>query len=159
MTKRTTPPFRADHVGSFLRPKRLLDARARHQKGELDAAGLRAVEDDAIAEIVRFQHDVGLQSITDGEFRRTYFHIDFLEQLGGVKTDIPVMITKPDGKQELAPPVMRVVDKVRHVKDVQRADFDYLTGQIARLSTRGLTAKVTIPSPTMLHFRGGRAGI
>jgi 5-methyltetrahydropteroyltriglutamate--homocysteine methyltransferase len=98
---------------------------------------------------------VGLQSITDGEFRRTYFHIDFLEQLGGVKTDIPVTIVKPDGTEELAPPVMRVVDKVRHVKDIQRADFEYLDSQVSA----GRTPKVTIPSPTMLHFRGGRAGI
>jgi 5-methyltetrahydropteroyltriglutamate--homocysteine methyltransferase len=98
---------------------------------------------------------VGLQSITDGEFRRTYFHIDFLEQLGGVKTDIPVTIKKADGTEELAPPVMRVIDKVRHMKDIQRADFEYLKSQVAA----GNTPKVTIPSPTMLHFRGGRAGI
>ena len=155
MSTRQTPPFRADHVGSFLRPKRLLDARDRHQKGELGADGLREVEDDAIREIVKFQQDVGLQSITDGEFRRTYFHIDFLQQLGGVKTDIPVMVQKPDGSMELAPPVMRVVDKVRHVKDIQRADFEFLQAQLVP----GKTAKVTIPSPTMLHFRGGRAGI
>ncbi len=155
MTTRQHPPFRADHVGSFLRPKALLDARERKAKGEIDAAALRQVEDQAISDIVRFQQDVGLQSITDGEFRRTYFHIDFLEQLGGVKTDIPVTITKPDGSQELAPPVMRVVDKVRHVKDIQRADFEYLKRQV----TAGRTPKVTIPSPTMLHFRGGRAGI
>ena len=155
MSTRTTPPFRADHVGSFLRPKRLLDAREKHRTGELSAAGLRAVEDDAIAEVVKMQQDVGLKSITDGEFRRTYFHIDFLEQLGGVKTDIPVLVTKPDGKQELAPPVMRVIGKVRHVKDIQRADFEYLKSRVAK----GCTPKVTIPSPTMLHFRGGRAGI
>jgi len=155
MTARTTPPFRADHVGSFLRPKFLLDARERKAKGEITAGELRAVEDRAIAEIVKFQEDVGLQSITDGEFRRTYFHIDFLDQLGGVKTDIPVTITKPDGTQELAPPVMRVTGKVRHVKDIQRADFEYLKGQVSA----GRTPKVTIPSPTMLHFRGGRAGI
>src|SRR6187200_1888613 len=155
MTTRNAPPFRADHVGSFLRPKRLLEAREQRQKGELSKEGLRAVEDDAIAEIVKFQEDVGLQSITDGEFRRTYFHIDFLEQLGGVKTDIPVTIRKPDGTEELAPPVMRVIDKVRHVKDIQRADFEYLKSQVAA----GMTPKVTIPSPTMLHFRGGRAGI
>jgi len=157
MTLRTTPPFRADHVGSFLRPKYLLEARERKAKGEISAEELRKVEDRAITEIVRFQEDVGLQSITDGEFRRTYFHIDFLEQLGGVKTDVPVTITKPDGTQELAPPVMRVVDKVRHVKDIQRADFEYLKSQIT--PGRGAVAKVTIPSPTMLHFRGGRAGI
>jgi 5-methyltetrahydropteroyltriglutamate--homocysteine methyltransferase len=156
MTARTTPPFRADHVGSFLRPKYLLDAREQFfVKKEISAAQLRAVEDRAITEIVRFQEDVGLQSITDGEFRRTYFHIDFLEQLGGVKTDIPVTIKKPDGTEELAPPVMRVVGKVQHVKDIQRADFEYLKTQVSA----GLTPKVTIPSPTMLHFRGGRAGI
>ena len=155
MTERQTPPFRADHVGSFLRPKVLLDARDRHARGEITADQLREVEDKAIAEIVAFQKDVGLQSITDGEFRRTYFHSDFLEQLGGVKTDIPVTVVKPDGSEELAPPVMRVVGKVEHVKDIQRADFEYLKAQVSA----GHTPKVSIPSPTMLHFRGGRAGI
>ena len=156
MSTRTVPPFRADHVGSFLRPKYLLDARDQFfVKKEINAEQLRAVEDKAISEIVKFQQDVGLQSITDGEFRRTYFHIDFLEQLGGVKTDIPVTIRKPDGTEELAPPVIRVTGKVRHVKDIQRADFEYLKSQVAA----GMTPKVTIPSPTMLHFRGGRAGI
>ena len=156
MTARTTPPFRADHVGSFLRPSYLLEAREQFfVKKSIGAAQLRAVEDKAITEIVKFQQDVGLQSITDGEFRRTYFHIDFLEQLGGVKTDIPVTVKKPDGTEELAPPVIRVIDKVRHAKDIQKADFEYLKSQVAA----GMTPKVTIPSPTMLHFRGGRAGI
>jgi 5-methyltetrahydropteroyltriglutamate--homocysteine methyltransferase len=155
MSQRSTPPFRADHVGSFLRPRYLLDAREQRSKGEITAEQLRAVEDRAITEIVKFQEDVGLKSITDGEFRRTYFHIDFLDQLGGVKTDIPVTIKKPDGSEELAPPVMRVIDKVRHVKDIQRADFEYLKSQLSP----GSTPKVSIPSPTMLHFRGGRAGI
>ncbi|MES2957056.1 MAG: 5-methyltetrahydropteroyltriglutamate--homocysteine S-methyltransferase [Pseudomonadota bacterium] len=149
------PPFRADHVGSFLRPKFLLDAREQKARGEITAAQLREAEDKAIAEVVKMQQDVGLQSITDGEFRRTYFHIDFLEQIGGVKTDLPTLIRKPDGSEELAPPVMRVIDKVRHVKNIQRADFEYLKSQVAA----GMTPKVTIPSPTMLHFRGGRAGI
>jgi len=153
MSQRTTPPFRADHVGSFLRPRYLLDARDKFAREEISPVELRKVEDRAITEVVRMQEDAGLQSITDGEFRRTYFHIDFLEQLGGVKTDIPVTIRKPDGTEELAPPVMRVVDKVRHVKDIQLADFQYLKSQTTR------TPKVSIPSPTMLHFRGGRAGI
>lgn len=148
-------PARYDHVGSFLRPKYLLEARAQKARGDITPEQLRKVEDQAIAEIVKFQEDVGLQSITDGEFRRTYFHIDFLEQLGGVKTDIPVTIKKPDGTEELAPPVIRVIDKVRHAKDIQRADFEFLKSQVAA----GRTPKVTIPSPTMLHFRGGRAGI
>jgi len=148
-------PAHYDHVGSFLRPKYLLDARAQLANGEITAEQLRLVEDKAITEIVKFQEDVGLKSITDGEFRRTYFHIDFLEQIGGVKTDIPVTIIRPDGTQELAPPVMRVFDKVRHVKDIQLADFQFLKSQVSA----GNTPKVTIPSPTMLHFRGGRAGI
>ena len=160
MTLRTTPPFRADHVGSFLRPQYLLEARDRffNQKS-ITAEQLRAVEDKAIAEIIKFQADVGLQSITDGEFRRTYFHIDFLEQLGGVKTDIPVTVKKADGTEELAPPVIKVIDKVRHAKNIQLADFQYLKAQIAAQGLKGVTPKVTIPSPTMLHFRGGRAGI
>jgi len=153
--QRTQPPFRADHVGSFLRPRRLLEARARQQRGELSREELRAVEDECIAEIIRLQEDVGLESITDGEFRRTYFHIDFLKQLGGVKTDIPVTVVKPDGTQELAPPVMRVIGKVRHTRDIQLEDFRFLKSCV----TPGKTPKVTIPSPTMLHFRGGRAAI
>jgi 5-methyltetrahydropteroyltriglutamate--homocysteine methyltransferase len=155
MTARTTPPFRADHVGSFLRPNDLLEARARAARSEITREQLRMVEDRAIAEIVRFQQDVGLTGITDGEYRRTYFHIDFLEQLGGVKCDPPVTVKRPDGSEELAPPVMRVTDKVRHAKNIQRADFEYLKGQLAP----GKIGKVCIPSPTMLHFRGGRAGI
>ncbi len=151
-------PARFDHVGSFLRPAYLLDARAQKARGSISAEHLREVEDRAISEVVKFQRDVGLKSITDGEFRRTYFHIDFLEQLGGVKTDIPVTIRKPDGTEELAPPVMRVIDKVRHTTDIQRADFEYLKQQVGQLAP-GATPKVTIPSPTMLHFRGGRAGI
>jgi 5-methyltetrahydropteroyltriglutamate--homocysteine methyltransferase len=158
MSIRITPPFRADHVGSFLRPAYLLEARERKARGEITPEQLREVEDRAITEIVKFQRDVGLQAITDGEFRRTYFHIDFLDQLGGVKTDIPVTIRKPDGSEELAPPVLRVIDKVMHVKDIQRADFDYLKTEVDTLAP-GATPKVTIPSPTMLHFRGGRAGI
>ncbi len=148
-------PARYDHVGSFLRPAYLLEAREQKAKGQITPEQLRVVEDKAITEIVKFQEDVGLKSITDGEFRRTYFHIDFLEQMGGVKTDVPVTIERPDGTQELAPPVIRVIDKVRHVKDIQLADFHYLKSQMAN----GSTPKVTIPSPTMLHFRGGRAGI
>jgi methionine synthase II (cobalamin-independent) len=148
-------PARYDHVGSFLRPQYLLQARAHRAKNEITADQLRTVEDKAITEIVKFQQDIGLKSITDGEFRRTYFHVDFLDKLGGVKTDIPETVRKPDGTEELAPPVMRVIDKVRHVVDIQRADFEFLKSQV----TAGRTPKVTIPSPTMLHFRGGRAGI
>src|SRR5277367_3993642 len=105
--------FRADEVGSFLRPKYLLDARTQAAKGEITPAQLRAVEDRAIAEVVKFQEEVGLKSITDGEFRREYFHLDFLKQLGGVQTELPVSVVGPGGKEHLSPPTMKVVDKVR----------------------------------------------
>jgi len=145
--------FRADHVGSFLRPKYLLEARRQAVQGQISAAQLRAVEDKAIAQIVKLQEEVGLQSITDGELRREYFHLDFLGRLGGVKTDLPAMVKGADGREHLSPPTIRVVDKVRHATDIQLADFRYLAATTRR------TPKVTIPSPTMLHFRGGRAGI
>lgn len=148
-------PARYDHVGSFLRPVYLLEAREKKAKGEMSADALREVEDKAIAEVVKFQQSVGLKSITDGEFRRTYFHIDFLEQLGGVQTEIPLSVQQADGSVKLAPPIIRVVNKVKHRKDIQLADYQYLQSQVAK----GLTPKVCIPSPTMLHFRGGRAGI
>ena len=152
-------PARFDHVGSFLRPEYLIQARDQKAKGMITAEQLRTVEDKAISEIVQFQQDVGLKSITDGEFRRTYFHVDFLQQLGGVDVGIPVTIQRPDGTLELAPPVMRVVDKVTHAKNIQLADFQYLKSQVDSTGKSGYTPKVTIPSPTMLHFRGGRAGI
>ena len=85
MSLRDTPPFRADHVGSLLRPQRLLDARAEHADGKLDDEELRAVEDDAIREVVRMQEEVGLRTATDGEFRRSSWHMDFIYQLGGVR--------------------------------------------------------------------------
>ncbi len=148
-------PAHYDHVGSFLRPKFLLEAREQKAKGSITAEQLRLVEDKAIAEIVKFQEDVGLKSVTDGEFRRTYFHLDFLEQLGGVKVGEVTIGIGADGKEHLMPPAIHVVDKVTHAKQIQLADYNFLKSQVSA----GNRAKVTIPSPTMLHFRGGRAGI
>jgi 5-methyltetrahydropteroyltriglutamate--homocysteine methyltransferase len=155
MTKRTRPPFRADHVGSFLRPPELLAARDRFKKGEIDAAALRAVEDEAIRTVVKRQESWGLQGITDGEYRRTFFHLDFLEQLEGVEIrgGIAQRFHGAAGDVEFAPPVMHVTGKLKHVKPIQLADFQFLKSVVSR------TPKVTIPSPTMLHFRGGRAAI
>jgi len=155
MSVRTRPPFRADHVGSFLRPLALLAARERRKTGDISAAALREVEDVAIRDIVRFQEDLGLQGVTDGEFRRTYFHIDFLEQLAGVETKggISVAFHSAAGNVDFAPPVMHVTGPLRHVKPIQVADFKFLQSVTRR------TPKVTIPSPTMLHFRGGRDAI
>jgi 5-methyltetrahydropteroyltriglutamate--homocysteine methyltransferase len=152
---RATPPFRADHVGSLLRPPELLTARAQFKQGALSAQQLRTVEDAAIRGAVQLQQEVGLQAITDGEFRRTYFHVDFLTQLDGVveQGGLPVKFHKAEGDIDYAPPVMKVVGKVRHRQPIQRRDFEFLR------SVTQATPKVTIPSPTMLHFRGGRAGI
>jgi 5-methyltetrahydropteroyltriglutamate--homocysteine methyltransferase len=154
---RTTPPYRADHVGSFLRPERLLAARERHARGEIGAEALRAVEDDAIREVVRRQEEVGLSGITDGEFRRTFFHVDFLEQLDGVEVvegSFTATFRRDDGTEVgFKPPTMRVVAPLRHSRSIQGRDFDFLKSVTAR------TAKVCIPSPSMLHFRGGRQAI
>jgi 5-methyltetrahydropteroyltriglutamate--homocysteine methyltransferase len=149
------PPFRADHVGSFQRPGYLLEAREAAQRGALSAAELRVVEDRAIREVVKLQQDLGLRGITDGEFRRTFFHVDFLTQLDGVveKGGMPVKFHKADGDIDYAPPVMQVTGKVRHSRPIQRRDFEFLQSVTDR------TPKVTIPSPTMLHFRGGRGAI
>src|SRR5262252_1348458 len=155
MSQRTTPPFRADHVGSFLRPQALLDARAKRQAGELSAAQLREVEDRSIRDVVRMQEDLGLQGVTDGEYRRTFFHVDFLEQLDGVETSggIQVKFHTSKGDIDFAPPVLRVTGKLRHAKSIQLDDFEFLRSVTKRVP------KVTIPSPTMLHFRGGREAI
>ncbi len=155
MSVRTKPPFRADHVGSFLRPAALLEARERVRKNEISRAQLREVEDAAIRDVVRFQEDAGLSGITDGEYRRTYFHIDFLEQLEGVETKggIAVSFHSAAGNVDFAPPVMHVTGPVRHVKPIQVDDFRFLKSLTHRMP------KVTIPSPTMLHFRGGREAI
>jgi methionine synthase II (cobalamin-independent) len=149
------PPFRADHVGSFLRPKYLIEAREAAQRAEMSAEGLRTVEDRAIREVVKLQQDIGLRGITDGEFRRTYFHVDFLTQLDGVgeKGGMTVKFHKAGGDIDYAPPVMQVTSKVRHSRPIQRRDFEFLQSVTDR------TPKVTIPSPTMLHFRGGRDAI
>ncbi|MEQ8347480.1 MAG: 5-methyltetrahydropteroyltriglutamate--homocysteine S-methyltransferase [Sneathiellaceae bacterium] len=150
-------PFRADHVGSFLRPARLTEARARFQDGTCSAAELRAVEDDCIREVVKKQEAHGLHGITDGEFRRTFFHVDFLEKLDGVTVtygEFASAFRKDDGsKVGFAPPTMHVDAPVRHSQPIQGADFDFLK------SVAGHTAKVCIPAPSMLHFRGGRKGI
>jgi len=152
----TKPPFHADHVGSFLRPAALIDARNAKAEGRIDAAALRAVEDEAIRDIVAYQEGLGLKAISDGEFRRTFFHTDFLLQLDGIEErgGMEVAFHNAIGKDvHFAPPKMIVTGRVKHAKPIQRADYEYL----ASVCTQ--TPKVTIPSPTMLHFRAGREGI
>jgi 5-methyltetrahydropteroyltriglutamate--homocysteine methyltransferase len=155
MSKRNQPPFRADHVGSFLRPTELLEARERFKQGAISRTELRAFENKAIRDVVRMQEDVGLQGVTDGEFRRTYFHVDFLEQLDGVETrgGMTAHFHSARGNVDFAPPVLHVTGRVRHAHPIQVEDFEFLKSVTKR------TPKVTIPSPTMLHFRGGREAI
>lgn len=157
MTQSGKPPFRADHVGSLLRPARLVAARDRAAKGEIDAGELRGIEDECIADAVKLQEDAGLRGITDGEYRRYMWHLDFLEQIDGVKITEGNFVShfrKDDGTEVgLAPPTMTVEARLAHSRDIQLRDFEYLKSVTSR------TPKVCIPSPSMLHFRGGRKAI
>jgi 5-methyltetrahydropteroyltriglutamate--homocysteine methyltransferase len=149
------PPFRADHVGSLLRPQALLAARRRAREGEMSRDELRQIEDTHVRDVVARQEGIGLKSVTDGEFRRTYFHIDFLERLQGVTVSggIESRFKSEKGEVNFAPPSLSVTGKLRHVTDIQKPDFEFLK------SVTHETPKVTIPSPTMVHFRGGRKTI
>jgi len=149
-------PSRADHVGSFLRPRSVVEARQHRAADNIDYATLRAIEDEAIAELIKWQEDLGLKAITDGEFRRYFFHTDFLLQLAGVEEHggIAKAFKNDTGKDvHFAPPKMVVSGKIRHVKPIQLADYQFLAAHTNE------TPKVAIPSPTMLHFRAGREGI
>ena len=155
------PPFRADQVGSLLRPAWLAQTRARWKAGEIDAQALREAEDRAVAEIVQRQRDIGLQAITDGEFRRDWWHLDFLGQLDGVTlkhNDGPKF--KIEGQSE-QPPIASVTGPVGCSRPIMADDFAYLQAQVDSLHAGGAAAvgKMTIPSPSMLHLRGGRAAI
>ncbi|GAA4858621.1 MULTISPECIES: 5-methyltetrahydropteroyltriglutamate--homocysteine S-methyltransferase [Saccharopolyspora] len=158
MSPRVTPPFRADHVGSLLRPGRLLDARDEHAAGRIDDAELRRIEDEAIAEVVAMQEEVGLHSATDGEFRRTSWHMDFLYQLDGInRVDderLTVKFTNAEGDLEFTTPDMKVDGRIGLSSTIFADAFDYLSRR-----TTTATPKLTIPSPGMVHYRGGRAAI
>jgi len=161
VTRRTHPPFRADHVGSLLRPPALLDARARHAAGDLDADALREVEDRSIAEVVGLQRDAGLQTATDGEFRRTSWHMDFIYQLEGVvSTDetMQVHFRNAEGDLDFESAALRVHDQVSLGETIFGDAFSFLA-ETVRQTADGLTPKLTIPSPSMVHYRGGRAAI
>ncbi|MGN6793334.1 MAG: 5-methyltetrahydropteroyltriglutamate--homocysteine S-methyltransferase [Streptosporangiaceae bacterium] len=154
---RTTPPFRADHVGSLLRPASLLAARDEFASGQLDAAQLRSVEDAAIAGVVNMQTDVGLQSATDGEFRRASWHMDFIYQLGGISKapgNLAVKFRNKSGSIEFNPAALHVGSKIRLDHTIFADDFRYLQSLAA-----SATPKLTIPSPNMVHYRGGPAAI
>jgi 5-methyltetrahydropteroyltriglutamate--homocysteine methyltransferase len=160
MSARTTPPFRADHVGSLLRPPELLRVREDRAAGRITAEELRAVEDSAIASIVQMQHDVGLQSATDGEFRRTTWHMDFIYQLGGIGSakdeNLTVQFYNADGTLQFTSAALKVHDKVRLEGTIFGDHFQALK---ALTDQTGATPKLTVPSPSMVHYRGGPAAI
>ena len=154
---RTTPPFRADHVGSLLRPRRLLQARDDHAAGRIPNEELRGVEDDAIREVVAMQRDVGLQSATDGEFRRASWHMDFIYRLGGVSRapeHLRVQFRNPTGTIEFTSAALKIDGKVRLEQTIFGEDFQTLQTMVT-----AATPKLTIPSPNMVHYRGGQAAI
>jgi 5-methyltetrahydropteroyltriglutamate--homocysteine methyltransferase len=154
---RTTPPYRADHVGSLLRPPRLLEARAAFAAGTLGAAALHAVEDEAILEVIRMQEEVGLRSATDGEFRRASWHMDFIYQLDGITKEpgeITVQFFNEDGKIEFTPAAIHVGSKLGVSRTIFGDDFTFVRDAVTTA-----TPKLTIPSPSMVHYRGGRASI
>jgi 5-methyltetrahydropteroyltriglutamate--homocysteine methyltransferase len=151
---RTSPPFRADHVGSLLRPPALLRARE-----SLTGEALREVEDEAIREVVRRQEEIGLQSATDGEFRRTSWHMDFIYRLGGIgqATDdrITVRFHNKQDDIEFTSAALRVHDRIRLPEEpIFAADFEFLRDTVTTA-----VPKLTIPSPSMVHYRGGPASI
>jgi 5-methyltetrahydropteroyltriglutamate--homocysteine methyltransferase len=154
---RSTPPFRADHVGSLLRPQALLTARENFAAGLIDAAELRAIEDEAITGIVAEQQEAGLQSATDGEFRRASWHMDFIYQLGGIGKapgNLAVKFRNASGRIEFTPAAMHIDGKIRLDYTIFGDDFAYLQSAVT-----SATPKLTIPSPNMVHYRGGPAAI
>ncbi|KKA28447.1 hypothetical protein TD95_002581 [Thielaviopsis punctulata] len=146
--------YRADHVGSFLRPKEILEAREQVNAGTLTLDGLRAIEDKHISELVQKQAKNGVKAVTDGEFRRAFFHIDFLQHIGGCQREGSLQSTNVT-THGMKPPRVIVVDKLSHPTPIQVADYQFVADHVAKLPA-GSSTKVCIPSPTMVHFRGAR---
>jgi 5-methyltetrahydropteroyltriglutamate--homocysteine methyltransferase len=155
--RRTKPPFRADHVGSLLRPPQLHRARDDFANGRIDAPALRELESEAIREIVRRQEEIGLQSATDGEFRRASWHMDFIYQLDGITKEaghIAVKFHNEQGDIEFTPAALHVDGKLGVSETIFGDAFQFLQPTV----TTALP-KLTIPSPSMVHYRGGKAAI
>ena len=150
---RTKPPFRADHVGSLLRPAALKAARGKHERGEITAAELTAIEDDEIKKVIRKQEEVGLQSVTDGEFRRAFWNYDFLGKLEGVEAYLGERKIKFQGPQP-KPMMLRVTGKLGANRSHPMIEHFKFVAAHAKM-----TPKMTIPSPSSLHFRYGRDAV
>ena len=151
--KRTSPPFRADHVGSLLRTAPLKEARAKRERGEISAAALKAVEDAEIEKIIKRQEDIGLKAATDGEFRRAFWNYDFLGGLPGVEAYLGERKISFQGKNP-KPMMLRVIGKLgTFTTHPMLEHFDFV-----KEHTR-VVPKMTIPSPSSLHFRYGRDAV
>jgi 5-methyltetrahydropteroyltriglutamate--homocysteine methyltransferase len=150
---RTRPPFRADHVGSLLRPTELREARAAHKARAITAQALRAVEDRCIPAAIRQQEEIGLRAATDGEYRRAYWHFDFVAGLDGVELYEPEQKVMFKGNLPL-PLALRVTGPIKWNKPVMVDDYRFVASHV-----RTAMAKQTIPSPSVVHFRGGRRAI
>jgi len=146
------PPFRADHVGSLLRPQELHEARAKAKKGEITQEALKAVQDRCIREVVALQESVGIPAVTDGEFRRDFWHIDFIHGFDGV--DLTVNKAHTFHATDEQPPMFKLTSKVRRTKPSMLDHFTYLKS----LVKKG-TPKFTMPSPAMLHARSDREAL
>jgi 5-methyltetrahydropteroyltriglutamate--homocysteine methyltransferase len=159
VAQRVTPPFRADHVGSLLRPRALLEARARRARNEISAQELERREDEAIRDVVKMQKDVGLCVATDGEFRREMWHTDFLAQFINVEVvpgKIKVRFTSAEGETEIEPPGTVITGKLGWpAGGIFVNHFKFLRSMVSD----GIAPKITIPSPSTMHFRGGRAAV
>src|SRR3954447_4903337 len=148
---RDKPPFRADHVGSLLRPQHLLKAREDLATGDIDADELRGIEDEAVKDVVGLQKDAGLQSATDGEFRRASWHMDFIYALDGINkapSDLHVEFRNPEGTIDFHPAALRIDGKLGVSDTIFGDDFAFVKDTVTKN-----TPKQTIPSPSMVHYR------
>jgi methionine synthase II (cobalamin-independent) len=158
MQPRGKPPFRADHVGSLIRPDALIKAREAAENGEIEPAALMRIQHDAIREVVHLQQQAGLRLVTDGEFNRHSWQRDFLLKIGNVKSmasKLTVRFHSAAGTRDHSPPSLQVVGKLSRPHGIFVDDFKFL----ASLAPAAITPKITIPSPTIVHFRGGRQAI
>lgn len=156
MSARTKPPFRADHVGSLIRPDALLAAREAAARNEIDPAELRRIQQEAIRDVVRMQEQIGFKLATDGEYNRVSWHRDFMLRIASVKlmsSKLTVRFHSQAGSRDHSPPTMQVTGKLGLPEPIYVDDFRFLA------SVAHAVPKITIPSPTVLHFRGGRDAI
>jgi methionine synthase II (cobalamin-independent) len=154
MPQRTKPPFRADHVGSLIRPRQHTDARHEFLRGRLDRPSLQRAEDEAVCDVIAMQERLGLRAVTDGEFRRTSWREGFFENVDGfssVRQDSNFTFRFADGSTRRARPIPRVVSRLRRRTGIATAEFEYLSRVALGV------AKITLPAPSVMHWFGGDA--